>query len=1026
MVSSPAILYGEATGVSECLDRLSSRRWQNRPLATYRLQFSSRFRFEDARRIAPYLHQLGVTHCYASPILEARPGSPHGYDIINHNAINPDLGSEAEFHEFARELQSRGMGLVLDVVPNHMGVGEGTNPWWQDVLENGRASAYASFFDIDWWPLRAELHGKVLLPILGDQYGVVLESGQLRLEFSDGRFTLAYFERRLPIDPRSYTHIFEAKREAGQCYAPPRPPDNGNAEADLAELDSILAALRALPPHDTADADLAAERHREWLALRRRLALLAERSPAVQAEIAAAVRLVNGTPGVSRSFNALNRLLEQQAYRMAHWRVSAEEINYRRFFDINDLIGLRMENPQVFAETHRLIRRLLADGSVSGLRVDHPDGLFNPIQYFTRVQMLYAASQCGGPEPRSATAENGIEKNIEQVFGSHDWIGAHTPLFVLVEKILEPDEELPREWPVDGTVGYDFTNLVNGVFIQPRSERALTTLYRRFGGYAGDVPTLIYQSKKLVMNSAMSSEVTVLTHLLAEICRADRQARDFTLKSLADATREAIACFPVYRTYIDERGNISERDRQTIHAAIANARRRNEATPVAVFNFLRDILVLKPQPRDNADSHRRRLYFALKFQQLTGPVMAKGLEDTACYVYNRFVSVNEVGGSPGAFATSVDEFHSGNMERAERWPFSMLSTSTHDTKRSEDVRARLNVISEMPREWAAHVMRWRRMNRARKRTLADGRAVPDHNEEYLLYQTLVGVWPFVLPGGRGALGDEEHHALVARVQDYMTKAVHEAKVNLSWVNPNEEYVQALREFVGRILERGKAKRWRAPSFVQQLEAMLPAVQFHGAMNSLAQTALKMAAPGMPDFYQGTELWDFSLVDPDNRRPVDFARRQQMLSELEQRANGASWPELCSEVLRDWTTGAVKMWTVLRGLRFRRENPELFQHGGYTPLFGLVERQEHMCAFSRTHERQMCIVAVPRFSYTLMKGSATPPVGDAWGAAELGLPPRAPAEFTNILTGERIRVTTARTLLGRELFAHFPIALLASH
>src|SRR5581483_3674564 len=454
MASSPVILYGEGTGVSECLDRLASRRWQNRPLATYRLQFSSQFRFEDARRIAPYLHQLGVTHCYASPILQARTGSQHGYDIINHSAINPDLGSEAEFREFARELQSRGMGLVLDVVPNHMGVGEGTNPWWQDVLENGRASAYASFFDIDWCPLRTELHGKVLIPILGDQYGVVLESGQLRLEFAEGRFTLTYFEKRLPIDPRSYPLIFEAKREAPEWNAPPRPAENNrNAEADLAELDSILAALRGLPPHDTADADLAAERRREWLGLRRRLALLAERSPAAQHEIASALRLVNGAPGDSRSFNALHRLLEVQAYRMAHWRVSAEEINYRRFFDINDLVGLRMENPQVFAETHRLIRRLLADGSVTGLRVDHPDGLFNPIQYFTRAQMLYAASQCGGPEPRAATAENGIEKDIEQVFGSHDWIGAHAPLFVLVEKILGPGEELPREWPVDGTVG---------------------------------------------------------------------------------------------------------------------------------------------------------------------------------------------------------------------------------------------------------------------------------------------------------------------------------------------------------------------------------------------------------------------------------------------------------------------------------------------------------------------------------------------------------------------------------------------
>ncbi len=558
-----------------------------------------------------------------------------------------------------------------------------------------------------------------------------------------------------------------------------------------------------------------------------------------------------------------------------------------------------MEDPQVFAATGALIRRLLAAGTVSGLRIDHPDGLLNPPQYFARLQMLYAASQCYGGEPKQPRAENGIELELQSAFGQQDAAGERAPLYVVVEKILEPGEDLPGDWPVDGTVGYDFANLVNGIFIDTRNRKSFTNLYQRFLGQWMDVETIIYQSKKLIMHTALSSEVNVLSHMLDEISSMNRRARDFTRSVLRDAIRETIACFPVYRTYLDERGNISERDRGYINEAIARAKRRNSSMPGTVFEFLRDILLLRGG--DGGDGaiygYRKQLYFALKFQQLTGPVMAKGMEDTACYVYNRFVSVNEVGGSPKEFGVELDEFHRGNLQRQQQWRYSMLATSTHDTKRSEDVRMRLDVLSEMPRLWAAQVLRWRRSNRGKKRTLSDGRTVPDANEEYLLYQTLVGAWPLPAAQPAGFAGDrpqgwpkarematcEPRHLgarqaaaedYLARIQAYMTKAVNEAKVNMSWINPNQEYTEALHNFIARILTPGSENR--PNRFLRQIEEFVPRIALFGAINSISQTLIKLTSPGVPDIYQGQELFDFSLVDPDNRRPVDFELRRRYL------------------------------------------------------------------------------------------------------------------------------------------------------
>ncbi|HSE48292.1 MAG TPA: malto-oligosyltrehalose synthase [Terriglobales bacterium] len=1000
--SGASVLAPELSGLAECLDRLAARKRASRPVSTYRLQFHAGFRFEDARALVPYLHALGITHCYASPILQARAGSQHGYDITDHNQLNPEIGTEPQLRALADELRAHDMGLILDFVPNHMGIGHGTNPWWMDVLENGPSSEHAEFFDIDWRPLKRELYGKVLLPMLGDQYGAELEAGKLTVAFADGWFRVRYYDKVLPLDPQTVPMLFERLPESGS--SDPR------AQGALAHLRELLEELRGLPPHHATNPREVEARRRNAPELKRGLRSLVEHAPAVAAVIDRALQRVNGRPEDPRSFDQLHELLEAQAYRLAHWRVSAEEINYRRFFDVNDLVGVRMENPRVFEATHRLLRKLLAESLIQGLRFDHPDGLFNPPQYFMRAQMLFAASQCCGAEPCPPVGENGIEQGVAQVFGQHEWTNNLAPLYALVEKILEPGEDLPENWSVDGTVGYEFTNLVNGVFIQPRSARAFTNLYQRLTGMSSDVDTLVYESKKLIMDTALSSEVAVLTHMLAEICARDRRARDFTQGTLEEAIVETIACFPVYRTYIDERGAISERDRGYISEAIVRAKRRNPGLPGLLFDFLRDILLLRIKPA--AQDYSDRLYFALKFQQLTGPVMAKGLEDTACYVYNRFVSVNEVGGNPKYFGNLVDELHSGNLKRLERWPYSLLATSTHDTKRSEDVRARLNVLSEVPKLWSQHVHRWRRMNRAKKRVLSDGRSAPDMNEEYLLYQTLAGTLPF-------QASDHEMREYGERIRRYMAKALHEAKINLSWINPNDEYVSAVGDFVERLLAPGSATR--PNRFREELERFTEPVAYFGVFNSLAQTLLKITSPGVPDIYQGQELFDFSLVDPDNRRPVDFAARQRDLSELSQ-AN-ADLREHCRALLERYHDGRVKLWTTLRALNFRREQRELFAHGNYRPLYGAGEKSEHLIAFLRTREKQAALVVAPRFCYTLMRGARKPPLGEAWGAAELALPPGAPLEYENVFTGEIVRQTPQRTLLCREVFASFPVALL---
>lgn len=1002
MRTTDHVLLPESQNLTHTLEQMVGK-VAVKPLSTYRIQFHQGFRFEQAREIVTYLHELGVSHLYASPFLEARAGSMHGYDIINHERLNPEIGNEDELRALVRELSAHEMSIVLDIVPNHMGVSTST-PWWRDVLQHGRSSQYADFFDIDWHPLKPELHNKLLLPVLGDQYGDELEQGRLQVRNKDGELVVQYGEHDFPLDPQSLPLMFEALG--------PLPDSHDGSAPDLKRLEELLEKLRSLPQQSSADPEHSKARAQAWEKLRPRWQSLLQNSAAVKRILDRALTHINGRVGDARSFDLLHLLLELQVYRLAHWRVSGEEINYRRFFDVNDLVGLRMEHPQVFAATHQLLRRLLAERMISGVRIDHCDGMLNPRQYLIRLQLLYADACINGARPVEPLAENGISLEVQQALSQHQWTGKNHPLYAVVEKILEPGEELPREWPVDGTSGYDFTNLVNGIFIDQANERAFDRLYMRFVDSNSDPDTLVYQSKKLVLNNALASEVNVLTHLLGEMSSSDRRARDFTYKTLRDSIRETIASFPVYRTYIDERGEYSSRDREYIEFAIRKAKRMNPGMSERVFDFLRNILLLKGGRLDEM-MYRRKLYFALKFQQLTGPIMAKGLEDTVFYVYNRFISVNEVGGSPKHFGISMAEFHAGNAMRAERWPASMLATSTHDTKRSEDVRARLNVLSETPKLWSAFVMRARRLNRGKKITISDGRTVPDANEEYLLYQTLVGIWPWTSADG-------ERDQLIQRVQDYMTKAVHEAKVNLSWVNQNPEYVEALRNFIAAILGEGS----RFNNFISLLEQFIQPIAYFGAINSLAQTTLKLTSPGNPDIYQGTELWDFSLVDPDNRRAVNFAMHRQMLSDL-RRENDVV--QLCAKLQENYQDGRIKMWVTMRGLEFRREHADLFRNCSYLPLEA-SDLNQHVCTFARVCEhdgrKQFAVVAVPRLAYTLSGGKAGLSSDEVWRDASIRLPQDAPTRFENIFTGEQLDANDGN-LRCADLFRHFPVCVLKS-
>jgi (1->4)-alpha-D-glucan 1-alpha-D-glucosylmutase len=902
------------------------------PVSTYRLQVHGGFPLTAARDIVPYLKRLGLGAVYTSPYFAAERGSTHGYDVTNHNELSPEVGGAEAHTAFTDTLRDAGIQHIVDFVPNHMGISTATNPWWRDVLANGPEAPSAHFFDIDWYPFKMELRRKLLLPILGEQYGQVLERGELQLELRDDQLMLAYFDHRLPINAR---HVPDLER------LPDMPP---------VERDRILARF-------------------------------------------------NGQPGQPRSFDALHDLLEAQAYRLAYWRTASHEINYRRFFDVNTLAGLRVEDPDVFTSIHQLLARLVRDERVTGVRIDHPDGLFDPARYFEMLQDLAAESWGIARAPLSR------------------------PLYVVAEKILSGRERLPSAWAVHGTTGYNFLNQVNGLFVEPAHARRMRRVYAKATGRTQVFDDLLYEAKRLIMDTAMASELTVLAHMLDRIGESNRRSRDFTLNSLRDMLVEVVACFPIYRTYVNDRGWVPD-DRAALERAIVRARRRNPAMESTIFDFFREVML----PRDPADvpiagPDRRggyppadegetgeRLRFAMKFQQYTGPLQAKGLEDTAFYRYNVLVSLNEVGGDPSRFGVSAGEFHEMNQLRRHEWPYEMIATSTHDTKLGEDVRARIDVLSEMPDDWEREVSKWMRLNKG-ARTIVDGEPVPDRNDEYRFYQILLGAWPADVP----------------RLQTYMTKAVKEGKEHSSWINPNELYETAVATFVERVLGGQEAVK-----FLPAFQPFQHRVARCGLVNSLSQLVLKIASPGVPDFYQGSELWDFTLVDPDNRRPVDFPARREALDTVDallvqpelERAPGIA------ALLEHWNDGVVKLLVTAAGLRLRSAEPTLFLEGEYFQLEAETTVEGRVVAFARISASGSAAIAIaPHLVSRLMTPDHPVPLGDRWRTSRVHLPMSlAGLTYRDAFTGAELRPVTSGDrawLFVGQVLKQLPVALLTA-
>lgn len=944
------------------------------PASTYRLQFHAGFTFEDARQIIGYLNDLGISHMYASPYLRARSGSTHGYDVADPNSLNPELGTQDDYDRMVAELKRHHMGQLVDVVPNHMGIGDPGNYRWRDVLENGPASIYARYFDINWRPTSAQEHDylKLVVPTLGDQYGKVLETSELKVAYANGAFSISYYENTFPVAPDSYPLILDDVRDRLE-------EELGRRHEQVQELASILTALRHLPPRRLIGPAEMEERNREKEIVKRRLTALHANSPGFRRALDDVLQTINGQPGNASSYDRLDGLIENQSYRLAFWRVAAEEINYRRFFDITELAAVRMEDPAVFADTHRLLLRLIGEHKIQGLRIDHPDGLRDPQRYFEQLQ---TAARSALQLPRDSGEK----------------------FYVVVEKILEAEERLRTEWPVHGSTGYDFLNVLNGLFVARHNEPFFSTIYFRFLR-VGDqrFADLANSTKKMVMLISLASEVNELGYAIRDIAGRDRRHRDFTLNSLTFVIREIIAALHVYRTYIDpETGEASPDDQHAIEQAVAEAKRRNPRTDPSIFNFVGDTLLLRDTDTQSLDEDRLR--FIARFQQTTGPVMAKGTEDTAFYQYNRLISLNEVGGNPDRFGHSLTAFHRHNVQHARDWPATLLASSTHDTKRSEDVRARINVLSELPREWRAALTRWTRLN-GRHRITIPGLLAPDRNEEYLLYQTLLGAWP-----SDGQITDD----FVQRICEFMLKALKEAKVHTSWITPNTDYEQAVLQFVRGILDLHDNA-----AFIEDFKALQTKTAFFGIYNAVSQTVLKLASPGVADIYQGNEMWDFSLVDPDNRRPVDYDRRRAALADI---VAGEKNPlALCRELVHTANDGRIKLYAIHRILCLRRQSPGLFVGGAYSPLRG----HRHIAAFARASEGSTLIIAAPVLTATLVRGNLTPPMGtDVWRDEMLTVPQRGP--FQDIFTGRSLTPAdkgTSATLRLADVFADFPVAAL---
>jgi (1->4)-alpha-D-glucan 1-alpha-D-glucosylmutase len=875
------------------------------PLCTYRIQFHAAFTFDDGAEQVEYLNNLGVSHIYSSPYLQAVPGSTHGYDVVDHSQINKELGGNKANMWLSRKLREKNMGIVMDIVPNHMATYGPENKWWWDVLENGPSSSYSTYFDVDWEYPQEKPGNKILLPILGDHYGRVLEKKEILIERKENNFFIRYYDNVFPVAPKSLIEVLL--------------PVVNKSKSDV--LGFIVSALHYLPNPDLTDRVKTRRRRRDKGIL---LGLL-DRIMKEQSDIR---RLIDEEiESLNNQIDRMDRFLESQNYRLAFWKVAQTDLGYRRFFNINNLVALRMEDEDVFSETHNLIFKLIEDKSIDGLRIDHADGLLDPEGYFIRL--------------RENTADT--------------WI--------IAEKILHRGESLRTSWPIHGTTGYDFLNLVGGLFVDPEGENILNDFYVRFSGEQHDYKTILYEKKKQVMQDILASDVNRLTEQMFRLCGKNRMYRDFRKDEVKSAIVEYIAQLPVYRTYMrdNEETKPDSCDSETIGAVISQSKKIQNAIDPLLFDFLQNILTLKNKGREEKE-------FALRLQQLTGPVMAKGAEDTAFYCYNRFVMLNEVGGDPAVFGTGVEDFHNHMIQNAEAFPHTMVTTSTHDTKRSEDVRSRLAVISEIPEKWTAYVENSSENN---ERFRKEG--IPDRNMEYLLYQTIVGALPLT----------------VERLSAYAEKASREAKVNTSWTQPDTRYEETCKQFITSILADEQ--------FLNYTESFVSDILYAGRINSISQLLIKLTAPGVPDIYQGTELWDLSLVDPDNRRPVDFKQRKHLLSQC---ANMNS-----SRVMKYMDEGLPKLWVVYKTLNYKKLHPELFQNQPYAAIEIYGNKSNYIIAFMRGEH---LITVVPRFIKKC---------GNNWDDTGINIPA---GKWKNIFDD---RLYSETSIHADDLFRDFPVALL---
>ncbi len=904
----------------------------NLPEATYRLQFNKDFNFESARKLLPYLQSLGITHIYASPVFKASKGSMHGYDVVDPTQLNPELGTPDDFDTLIEEAHEKGIFWLQDIVPNHMAF-DFENRMLVDLLENGPDSRFYNFFDVEWSYVHFGDKPRMLAPFLGKYYQETLEGKEISLRYDADGFSINYYDNKFPVRLSSYAEILSLRFEKLQNKV-------GRNYPAVIRMLGLLHIIKFLPTIEDME-----ERYNQIKFIKDLLWELYSEDEQVKMYINETMKIYNGRKDNPESFDLLDKLLSEQYFRLAFWKVANEEINYRRFFNISSLISLKIENEEVFNRTHSLIFKLVKEDKIDGLRVDHIDGLYDPEVYLNRVR--------------------------DRIDGK----------YLVVEKILEQDEQLPESWPVEGTTGYDFLNFVNGIFCNTKNENKMNRIYIQFTRRASSFDDIVADKKRLIINTRMAGELERLSLLVEEIAKRDRYGADITLNGIKTALEEILVHFPIYRTYVNGT-KISEAEREYINQTIGELKYNTPRLEYEI-NYIGSLLTMEHGSLSE-ELYEKSIDFIMKFQQLTGPLMAKGYEDTALYVYNRLISLNEVGANPAEFGIPLNEFHKKIRSRGIKWRYSLNTTSTHDTKRGEDVRARMNVISEIPDEWNVRVRKWYNMNLRYKKE-HNGRFFPDKNDEYFLYQTLIGTLPFE---------GKPDEVFLKRIKEYAIKVVREAKVHTAWVKPDEIYENAFLSFIDNILTESGSN-----VFLDDFLDFHRYSSFYGMFNSLSQTIIKLSAPGVPDFYQGAELWDFNLVDPDNRRPVDYSLRKDLLKTIKAKES-ESTDSLFDYLFSSMHSGAVKLFTINKILKARRENRELFEAGRYSRLKAGGIHKNSIISFMRRFEDEALIIAVPRFLTGIVEPEKLPLGKKIWGNTCLKIP-FAFKNVKNLLTDESI-------------------------